>query len=93
MYVTYALAVISVSFAVFFGVKSKKRAYDADTAKKAETITRLEDKMDSLTKSLSDFANEIKLEIRDMRKNFDEVKAQGFNTLHILPIHPTGKTG
>ena len=21
----------------------------------------------------------------------DEVKAQGFNTLHILPIHPTGK--
>lgn len=70
------ISVVSVSAAVFFGIKSKKRADDEDTAKKAETITRLEDKMDSLTKSFSDFATEIKLEIRDMRKNFDEVKAK-----------------
>ena len=25
-------------------------------------------------------------------ERLDEVKAQGFNTLHILPVHPTGKT-
>ena len=28
----------------------------------------------------------------DCIDRLDEVKAQGFNTLHILPIHPTGKT-
>lgn len=70
------ISVVSVSFAVFFGIKSKKRADDEDIAKKAETITRLESKMDSLTKDFSDFATDIKLEIRDMRKNFDEVKAK-----------------
>ena len=70
------ISVVSVSFAVFFGIKSKKRAEDEDIAKKAETITRLESKMDSLTKDFSDFATDIKLEIRDMRKNFDEVKAK-----------------
>ncbi len=70
------ISVVSVSAAVFFGIKSKKRADDEDIAKKAETITRLESKMDSLTKDFSDFATDIKLEIRDMRKNFDEVKAK-----------------
>lgn len=70
------ISVVSVSAAVFFGIKSKKRADDEDVAKKAETITRLESKMDSLTKDFSDFATDIKLEIRDMRKNFDEVKAK-----------------
>lgn len=28
----------------------------------------------------------------DCIDRLDEVKAQGFNTLHLLPIHPTGKT-
>ena len=68
------IAVISVSAAVFFGIKSKKRADDEDVAKKTETITRLESKMDSLTKNFTDFANDIKLEMRDMRKNFEEVQ-------------------
>lgn len=67
------ISVISVSFAVFFGVKSKKRADDEETAKKAETITRLADNMETLTKSFDSFTMEIKLEIRDMRNNFNEV--------------------
>lgn len=70
------ISVVSVSFAVFFGIKSKKRADDEEVSKRTETITRLEVKMDSLTKSFGDFATEIKMEIQDMRKNFDEVKAK-----------------
>jgi len=71
---TTLVSVISVSFAVFFGVKSKKRADDEDVAKKAEVIARLDVKMDSLSKNFADFANDIKLQMQDMRKNFDEVQ-------------------
>ena len=39
------ISVVSVSFAIFFGIKSKKRADDEDVTKRAETITRLSDKM------------------------------------------------
>lgn len=74
--ITTLISVLSVAFAIFFGLKSKRRADNEEVAKKAESITRLEDKIDTLTKSFSDFTTEIKLEIRDMRKNFDEVKAK-----------------
>lgn len=70
------ISVVSVSFAVFFGVKSKKRADDEDVAKRAETITRVADNMSALTKSFDSFTTEIKLEIRDMRSNFDTVKTK-----------------
>ena len=68
------ISVVSVSFAVFFGVKSKKRADDEDVAKKAEIIARLDVKMDSLSKNFTDFANDIKLQMQDMRNNFQEVQ-------------------
>ena len=68
------ISVVSVSFAVFFGVKSKKRADDEDVAKKAEIIARLDVKMDSLSKNFADFANDIKLQMQDMRNNFQEVQ-------------------
>lgn len=71
---TTLVSVISVSFAVFFGVKSKRRSDDEDVAKKAEVIARLDVKMDSLSKNFADFANDIKLQMQDMRKNFDEVQ-------------------
>lgn len=74
--ITTLISVLSVSFAIFFGLKSKKRADNEEVAKQAESTTRLEDKIDNLTKSFSDFTTEIKLEIRDMRKNFDEVKSK-----------------
>ncbi|MBO7732759.1 MAG: hypothetical protein J6S67_09410 [Methanobrevibacter sp.] len=67
------ISVISVSAAVFFGIKSKKRADDEDVTKRAETITRLTEKMDALTKSFNDFATDIKIEIRDMRDSFTKV--------------------
>lgn len=73
---TTLISIISVGCAVYFGVKSKKRADDEETVKKAGSVIRLEEKIDTLTKSFSDFATDIKLEIRDMRKNFDEVKTQ-----------------
>ena len=68
------ISVVSVSFAVFFGIKSKKRADDEDVAKKAEVIARLDVKMDTLTKNFAEFANDIKLQMQDMRKNFEEVQ-------------------
>ena len=68
------ISVVSVSFAVFFGIKSKKRADDEDVAKKAEIIARLDVKMDSLSKNFADFANDIKLQMQDMRNNFQEVQ-------------------
>lgn len=71
---TTLVSVISVSFAVFFGVKSKKRSDDEDVAKKAEVIARLDVKMDSLSKNFTDFANDIKLQMQDMRNNFQEVQ-------------------
>lgn len=67
------ISVVSVSFAIFFGLKSKKRADDEDVTKRAETITRLSEKMDSLTKSFNDFATDIKIEIRDMRDQYAKV--------------------
>lgn len=70
------ISIVSVSFAVFFGVKNKKRADDTDLEKRTENITRLEEKIDNLNKSFSDFAADIKLEIRDMRDRFDEVKTK-----------------
>jgi len=73
---TTIISIVSVSFAVFFGVKSKKRADDTDLEKRTENITRLEEKIDNLNKSFSDFAADIKLEIRDMRDRFDEVKTK-----------------
>lgn len=73
---TTIISIVSVSFAVFFGVKSKKRAEDTDLEKRTENITRLEEKIDNLNKSFSDFAADIKLEIRDMRDRFDEVKTK-----------------
>mgnify|MGYP002523250831 FL=1 len=73
---TTLISIISVGCAVYFGIKSKKRADDEETVKKAGSVIRLEEKIDTLTKSFSDFATDIKLEIRDMRKNFDDVKTQ-----------------
>ena len=73
---TTIISIVSVSFAVFFGVKNKKRADDTDLEKRTENITRLEEKIDNLNKSFSDFAADIKLEIRDMRDRFDEVKTK-----------------
>lgn len=73
---TTIISIVSVSFAVFFGVKTKKRAEDTDLEKRTENITRLEEKIDNLNKSFSDFAADIKLEIRDMRDRFDEVKTK-----------------
>lgn len=73
---TTIISIVSVSFAVFFGVKTKKRADDTDLEKRTENITRLEEKIDNLNKSFSDFAADIKLEIRDMRDRFDEVKTK-----------------
>ena len=70
---TTIISVVSVCFAVFFGIKSKKRADDEDVTRRAETITRLSEKMDSLTKSFNDFATDIKIEIRDMRESFARV--------------------
>lgn len=71
---TTLISVVSVSFAVFFGIKSKKRADDEEVAKKAEIIARLDVKMDSLAKNFTDFANDIKLQMQDMRNNFQEVQ-------------------
>lgn len=73
---TTLISVVSVSFAVFFGIKSKKRADDSEIEKRTENITRLGEKIDNLNKSFSDFTAEIKLEIRDMRDRFDEVKTK-----------------
>lgn len=73
---TTLISVVSVSFAVFFGIKSKKRADDSDLEKRTESMTRLEEKIDSLNKSFSDFVTDMKLEIRDMRDGFDKVKTK-----------------
>lgn len=78
------ISVVSVSAAVFFGLKTKKRADDADVTKRAETITRLTEKMDSLTKSFNDFATDIKIEIRDMRDQYSKVSNEQIKQATIL---------
>jgi uncharacterized protein YlxW (UPF0749 family) len=73
---TTLISVVSVSFAVFFGVKSKKRADDDEIIKRTENITKLGEKIDSLNLSFKEFADEIKREIRDMRKNYEDIKTE-----------------
>ena len=73
---TTLISVVSVSFAVFFGIKSKRRADDEEIVKRTENITKLGEKIDTLTLSFKEFADEIKREIRDMRKNYDEIKTE-----------------
>ena len=73
---TTLVSVVSVSFAVFFGIKSKKRADDNEVENRTEKLTRLEEKIDALSNNFEKFAEEIKREIRDMRKNYDEIKTE-----------------
>ena len=73
---TTLISVVSVSFAVFFGIKSKKRADDEEIIKRTENITKLGEKIDSLNLSFKEFADEIKREIRDMRKNYEDIKTE-----------------
>ena len=70
------ISVVSVSFAVYFGIKSKKRADDSEVETRTEKLTRLEEKIDALSQNFEKFADEIKKEIRDMRKNYDEIKTE-----------------
>lgn len=71
---TTLISVVSVSFAVFFGIKSKKRADDEEIVKRTENITKLGEKIDNLSDSFSKFCTDIKIEIRDMRNGFDEIR-------------------
>lgn len=73
---TTLISVVSVSFAVFFGIKSKKRADDEEIVKRTENITKLGEKIDNLSDSFSKFCTDIKIEIRDMRNGFDEIKTK-----------------
>lgn len=73
---TTLISVVSVSAAVFFGVKSKKRADDSEVEARTEKLTRLEEKIDALSNNFEKFAEEIKKEIRDMRKNYDDIKTE-----------------
>ena len=71
---TTLISVVSVSFAVLFSIKSKKRADDEEIVKRTENITKLGEKIDNLSDSFSKFCTDIKIEIRDMRNGFDEIR-------------------
>ena len=73
---TTLISVLSVSFAIYFGIKSKKRADDSEIETRTEKLTRLEEKIDTLSLNFKEFADEIKREIRDMRKNYDEIRTE-----------------
>ncbi len=73
---TTLISVVSVSFAVFFGIKSKKRADDEEIVKRTENLTTLGEKIDNLSDSFSKFCTDIKIEIRDMRNGFDEIRTK-----------------
>lgn len=73
---TTLISVVSVSFAVFFGIKSKKRADDEEIVKRTENLTKLGEKIDNLSDSFSKFCTDIKIEIRDMRNGFDEIRTK-----------------
>lgn len=70
------ISVVSVCTAVFFSIKSKKRADDKDVETRTEKLTRLEEKIDALSLNFKEFADEIKREIRDMRKNYEEIQKE-----------------
>lgn len=70
------ISVVSVCTAVYFGIKSKKRADDKDVESRAEKLTRLEEKIDALSLNFKEFADEIKREIRDMRKNYERIESE-----------------
>ena len=81
---TVLLSVVSVSFAIFFGLKSARRATKADDQKEATDMTtvavRLETIRDGVNeiksemKSLRDELKSVRDEVRDVREQ--EVKTQ-----------------
>ena len=64
---TVLVSVASVSFAIFFGLKSSRRATKADDQKEAADMTMVVVKLENINNGI----NEIKSDLRNVR---DEVK-------------------
>ena len=65
-YITIAISVISVSFAIFFGLKGTKRADNQDVADRATKDTILNVKLDAIGENVK----EIKVDMSDMKKQY-----------------------
>lgn len=72
--IAMVVSIVSVAFAVFFGLKNNKRSDNNEVADRTASITRLEVKIDMLASNFADFSKEIKTEIKSTNDEVSVLK-------------------